>query len=314
MKSNFLLFAVLCVNLLVQAQELPEILKAEVYNRGVYRNFAEFLKNSPSVTNQFKITTKANDEEIQNGKAIYRLTVADSTTIGKNIWGFCDGKVIYVNEANYGQQYGFRRLLRVSRYCVHQGFFTREVRAAAMLPGGGLASVGVPIRSTEPYILNINNGKFYLLSKGTMRAILKKDEGLLRAYESESGKGGDDMLFRYIDSYNRKYLNEATTLAEHPIKVVLLRRDKQERNEVLNIMFSDSSKVELKPNSLFQFERLESVVKICVNGSCYDLALSKKQVNYFQCSWNVKTKAPSIEKMDRQAGEFYTSKIEGSIK
>jgi hypothetical protein len=86
--------------------------------------------------------------------------------------------MIYTNETNYGQPYGFRTLLRVSRYCVHQGFFTREVRGAVMLPGG-LASVGVPIRNTEPYILNINNGKFYLLSKSTMRSILKKDEGLL---------------------------------------------------------------------------------------------------------------------------------------
>jgi hypothetical protein len=94
----------------------------------------------------------------------------------------------------------------------------------------------------------------------------------------------------------------------------LLRRDKQERSEIITIILNDGAQVELKPNSVFKYESLESVVKICIKGDCFDMHLSKKHVNYFQCSWRVKANVPSLEKMDLKAGVFYTNEIENSEK
>jgi hypothetical protein len=90
MKIKLLLFTTLCLNLSLFAQELPEILRTQEYKRGIYKNFAEFLKNSPSIITQFELTSKANDEEIRNGKAIYLLTGVDSLNVGNDIWGVCE--------------------------------------------------------------------------------------------------------------------------------------------------------------------------------------------------------------------------------
>jgi hypothetical protein len=314
MKSIPVLCAIICFNFSMRAQELPEILKTLEYKRGIYKNYEEFLKNEPTITGEFDIITKDDNKAIQEGKETYLLAMADSSHTReylKHVWGFSNGKKIFVNEINYGEKYGFKALKAISRYCYYLGTDTKKLGLGVnvqSMPIGPIASI--PMAITKPYILNINNGKFFLLNRDIVRAILSKDKDLLNAYESEGGKGSDEVMFKYIDLYNKKYFNEASGAMINPIQVVILRKDKKERNEMVNIMLSDSSKVEMKLNSVYKHGSFEKAIKICLNGNCNDVILTKNVINYFQCSWSQNDNAPTLLKMDPKAGEYYAARFD----
>lgn len=69
------------------------ILKDTLLNRGVYMSFDEFKKNTPSIT----------EFEIKKEKEYDALYVRDAngTEVGiRNVWGYCDGKDIYIRQHN----------------------------------------------------------------------------------------------------------------------------------------------------------------------------------------------------------------------
>ncbi len=68
------------------------VLKDSAYRKGIYKTFAEFKRNAPSIT----------DYEIKFGKTedlIYEKGKNGSVTSARDIWGFCDGKTIYIRSA-----------------------------------------------------------------------------------------------------------------------------------------------------------------------------------------------------------------------
>jgi len=68
------------------------VLRDTVYQKGIYKTFAEFKRNAPSIT----------DYEIKFGKTedlIYEKGKNGAVTSARDIWGFCDGKTIYIRSA-----------------------------------------------------------------------------------------------------------------------------------------------------------------------------------------------------------------------
>ncbi len=321
MRALIICFASVCINSSLTAQELPEILKTQQYKRGIYKDFGEFLKNAPSITDKFIIDSESSDKKIEKGSAVYHLTMLDSIYTRKNMkkfWGVCDGTQIFVNEANYFEASSlplvlsikFRKILSLGRYCYNRGTIPREKSAPVGVSGGGVTG-SVSLFTTGIYVLNINNGKFFFLDKSIIRTILKKDKELSNAYKLERGKGSDGVLLKYIDAYNVKHKNDANMILQDTIKVVLYRKDKQERNESLHIALDDSSAVhDLKRNCLYKYGTKERVVKICLNSNCNELILDKKVINYFECSWDVKSKVPKLKRIDADAGRYNVYKIE----
>jgi hypothetical protein len=68
------------------------ILKDSILHKGVYRSFAEFKNNKPSIENF----------EIGKGNFTDELYVADNheTYPLQDFWGYCDGKNLFVRSAN----------------------------------------------------------------------------------------------------------------------------------------------------------------------------------------------------------------------
>lgn len=75
-----------------QYHSLP-VLSASNYNKGVYLSYDEFKNNHPSIT----------EYEIRNGKLGDMLVVKDPGGVSyplRNVWGFCDGKTVYIKSAD----------------------------------------------------------------------------------------------------------------------------------------------------------------------------------------------------------------------
>lgn len=66
---------------------------ASVYKKGVYLSYDEFKNNHPSIE----------EYEIRNGKLGDMLVIKDANGVSypmRNVWGFCDGKTIYIKTAD----------------------------------------------------------------------------------------------------------------------------------------------------------------------------------------------------------------------
>ena len=158
-----------------------------------------------------------------------------------------------------------------------------------------------------PYVLNINNGKFYLLTKDVLKIILKNDLALLKAYEDEEKRSERNTMLSYIKKYNDAHADEITYNRPQPITVILYRRQKKERLEPVTIDAGDTIRVSLTPNSIEQFTWLDDSLDVCVNSKCKTVPLDRKKVNFIECSW--KLEEPEVQKVDAQVGEFYHREI-----
>jgi hypothetical protein len=313
MKHVFLILVIITTPLLTISQELPEILTTKQFERGIYKGFGEFLSNSPSIKDGFKIITEPGDRKIENDKEVYKL-IADSAYSKKDIkgfWGVCDGQDIYVSEQTYLGKLIFRKILGLGRYCFFYGTTYSQIPVPAPSITGLIA---VPAKHIEPIILNINNGKFYVLSKDILRTILEKDTELIKQYEKEKTKGDDLIKLSYIKQYNTKHSNEAILDTRLSIEVTLYRPQKKENFTPILISINDSAEFELPSNSFYTTNVQKSIVKLCINNVCEKVWLNKKEKNYFELIWEDDFKTPDLLKVDSDVGEFYLREIKSSVK
>lgn len=296
------------------SQELPEILITKQFDRGIYKGFGEFLSNSPSIKDEFKIITESGDRKIENDKEVYKLILSDSSYSKKDIksfWGVCDGQNIYVSEQTYTGKLVFRKFLGLGRYCFFNGTTYSHIPVPAPSVTG---AISVPAKHTEPIILNINNGKFYILSKDILRTILEKDKELINQYEKEKSKGDDLIMLSYIKEYNRKHESEAILENELSIEIILYRPEKKGNIAPIKISICDSTEFELPFSSFHTSLVKRSIAKLCINGACENVWLNKKDKNYFELSWGDDIKTPVWQKVENDVGEFYLREIEYSAK
>ena len=294
------------------AQKLPAILTATKYEKGVYKDLSEFLANKPSITNDFQIIPLSGDRKIERGTADFKLVLLDSTIRrkdGKRIWGVCDGESIYVNEAQYNGDLNLKKIHGLGRYCYFKG----------SPPQKNLQDGGVPIATAiindmdVPYILNINNGKFFVLDKNLLRVILKRDQELLSLYEDSKRKDNPEILLHFIQEYNTRHVDEAFVDIFDPIEVIFYRPEKKEVNDPFIIQINDSTRIEVNG---FDFKRhfsTSDTLSYCINDQCSEIALTKKRVNYIECSKNKKNGLPELIKVDRETGEYHYKRIEFAI-
>jgi len=99
------------------------ILNEVVYKKGVYKNFQEFISNSPSIADfEYKKAKK--------GDAIY-IKDASGEYLYRNAWGFSDGKDLYINSADKyfqlireGNAFYFNGMKSITRKSVHVAEYT----------------------------------------------------------------------------------------------------------------------------------------------------------------------------------------------
>ena len=296
------------------AQEHPPILTADKPKRGIFKTFQEFLMNEPSLQSPFQIVTKSGANKIERGTADYKLLLLDSMKRRREVkkfWGVSDGENIYVNEVLYGGPLNFKKIQGLGRYCYFKGSQDNSgvyaSGAAGGVAGAVLASAIKEIDGDYPYVLNVNNGKFYLLTKEILKTILKNDLALLKNYEDGEKRSERNTMLSYIERYNEAHTDEIRYNRPQPISVILYRRQKKERAEAVHIDAGDTIQVALKPNSIEQFTWLNDSLEVCVNSKCKTVALDRKKVNYIECSW--KLDQPDVHKVDAKVGEFYQREI-----
>lgn len=300
----------------VLAQETPPILDEASRHKGIYRDFQEFLDNAPSIQSPFQIRCESGENKIENGTADYKLLLLDTLTKRREIrkfWGVCDGTNIYVNEAIYGGPLNFKKIHGVGRYCYFKGSLVNNsgtaysAGASGGAIGGVLAAGAMEIDGDYPYIMNINNGKFYLLDKDLLQTILKKDEELFALYDEEDRKSKKNTLISYIIKYNERHHDEIKYNHQEPINITFYRRQKKERAEPIPVIIGNTVELSLNPNSLQQITWMRDSLEACIGPDCKTIALDRKQVNYIECSW--KSDQYELKKVESRVGEFYKKEI-----
>lgn len=295
------------------AQRLPPIF-SQPYKPGVYRTFQEFVHNEPSITQNFTVVTESGDRKIEKGKGDYQIVFSAPTfnkSDLKNIWGASDGTSVFVNERMYGGVVNLKKIHGIGRYCYFKGYSPANTMQSAMATGGILGGAAVAIADPEEtYILNINNGKFFILTKSILIAILKKDTALLAEYEEESRKGNAQVLVDYIQKYNARHVNEADLDAITPLRVVIYRRAKKEQEKVLTIKATDSTIFDLAPNDFRKLEVFTDSIDLCIREKCKTIQLQKSRLNYIHAFWKVNTLEPELKLVDQKEGEFYFKEVQ----
>ncbi len=106
------------------------ILQAQQLNRGVYKTFNEFVNNNPSVL-QFKF------EKDKKGAVLYTKTDGNDLMPERKAFGFCDGRVIWINARNV-----FYPLIRQGNtFEFLSVFYDRRVTNHSIVEGSSPAAV-----------------------------------------------------------------------------------------------------------------------------------------------------------------------------
>ncbi|HEY0742024.1 MAG TPA: hypothetical protein VGD40_11210 [Chryseosolibacter sp.] len=303
------------------SQTIPPILQASQYKKGIYKSYSEFLRNAPSISDGFTYKTNSSDKKIEKDEAVYTLSLLDSASTRRDIrrlWGFCDGKDIFVNEArifgvketkfneagNFSRA-RFRKFLGIGRYCYVLALPSEAPIMTSPSPGTTVLvpNVARMIDGVEPFVLNVNNGKFFLLDKPTLTRILEKDPALLQEYKLDERKRKEDTFIAYVERYNETHLNEANLELWLDRQVVILRDAKKELSEPLNLTLNDTSAMAMKPNSLERLTLQGEKVKVCAGDKCTDIPLVRKGTTYIQVSQQKVGQDAVIRAIDDAVGE-----------
>ena len=181
--------------------------------KGIYKTFDEFRHNSPSIPMEYEVLwgkiMYGGLEGIYND-TLYNLKIdkTKAKQIG-NVWGFCDGKNIYINmQASMKRSKvtgnsvkvfkpisQFDKLFYLGRYC----YFTT----------GQYGGSGGVFPHHWVCALDFNTGKELFLDRVAMKKILEKDEELLQAYKDENKFGRDDeAYYKFLQLYSEKHKDE----------------------------------------------------------------------------------------------------------
>lgn len=169
---------------------------------GIYRSFEEFKYNNPSIEFDYPIRTKERGYGFLNSAGsvvFYKIDMKrkETRTIGE-VFGFCDGRNVYINEYNPDLQRNteFAKVEFYGEYCYFEG-----VSYSVMYGGPGAAPTTTSNR--EEKIISINTGKVTILSKSKIRQILARDPELLAEFNKEKKKR--KKLKKYLIKFLEKH-------------------------------------------------------------------------------------------------------------
>jgi hypothetical protein len=197
----------------VRAAPEKDILKCRQLQKGLYRSYEEFRHNAPSITRDFAVISNDNKKNkwAGNGFSVeMKDTLISPRIIQREMWGFCDGKTIFVNAHNFQRSYGFHPLLHLGRYAYLEGI-DPMAESTEKLSGVRTSFVNVADNKLG-YLLNLNNGKFYPLHQEDLEKILSQDPVLFGQFQREDKRGDKatrrELMFRYVKLYNERHPEE----------------------------------------------------------------------------------------------------------
>jgi hypothetical protein len=179
--------------------ETNDIIASAVKQEGIYMSFAEFRTNSPSVKGKIKVSDNGNWFRILDP------STGKYEKMKRQAWGACinDSVYIYLPDTHGPQSPHIYPLQIVGRYC----YF--EESGIAVYNLGGVTTQG---SITAEYVLNINNGQIYKLTKKLMEEILQKDPELLKEFKAR--KSNDINFSEYIRKLNASRRGDIKPLSQ----------------------------------------------------------------------------------------------------
>ncbi len=202
--KQFLVIVIFLFLLSFKAQTQTLILYDTInLKRGIYRTFKEFRYNFPSIADSFTVTKEQkklsrtiSESQDQGTHTTYHILLPESYNVTDNIWGFCDGKNLYINMGQvYDPKGNFEKIDYLGRYCL---FFQ-------WMPGAGGSSPGY----LSKRMVNINNGQIYNPdgpNHTDLTTILSKDKGIYDSYKTDKDRNGKS--FYYLKLYSEKHKDE----------------------------------------------------------------------------------------------------------
>jgi hypothetical protein len=199
MKKIILYSFLFGVTLITHGQGL--ITSDTIYKAGIYRTFQEFKYNNPSIGLNYKTSTISSGYGFLNAGGrvtFYRIDIdrKKGKSIG-NVFGFCDGKNICINESNpiLGPKTEFSKIEYLGKYCYFESLYSKPVY------NGVSSSTSA---SLDEKIIDINSGEVISLSKNKIQELIADDKELLDKFNNDSQKN------KKLKEYIIKYLERKT--------------------------------------------------------------------------------------------------------
>ncbi|MBL7846072.1 MAG: hypothetical protein JNL40_01290 [Cyclobacteriaceae bacterium] len=195
-----------------------DILTTRVFRKGIYRFADEFRTNSPGETGEFTVKYDTGKYErfilYQKGKKV------------RYMYGFSDGKAVYLNAKVYGQTNYFVRILvlgpisyledaraKESEYfegAMSTAFAGGVVGGAVIgaLAGAAAFDYGITNPGWVIYLPD-TDGKAYALDRTTMESIMTEaNPELLKKFDAEEKKSkkSHQLLMKYLLEFNQRAL------------------------------------------------------------------------------------------------------------
>jgi len=177
--------------------------------KGIYKTYKEFKFNSPSLPLDWEIqadlivyTNLMQAATYTNRDTSYTLKIEKEKTneIGP-VWGFCDGKNVYINrecsissgKVIFKPYSKFYKILFIGRYCY---------LSLAYRSGGGF-TYGI-------CAIDFNTGELLELNKNKLKKYISRDEKLMQDYNNEENWKSeiDSTCFRFLKLYSEKHQDE----------------------------------------------------------------------------------------------------------
>jgi hypothetical protein len=177
--------------------------------RGIYKTYKEFKFNSPSIPldcdiqwNIILYTNLMQTATYTHRDTCYTLKIEkDKTNEIGPVWGFCDGKNVFINRETsitsgkviFKPYSKFYKILFIGRYCYC---------SVAYNSGGGF-TYGI-------LAIDFNTGELLELNKKKLKKYISKDEKLLQDYNNEENwkSGTDSTCFSFLKLYSEKHKDE----------------------------------------------------------------------------------------------------------
>jgi len=248
-KYLLLLLVLICRNTFGQVIIIDDNV---VYKRGIYKDFEEFKFNRPSLPFDYKIDSV----EYQNldvytnasSHTTYRIVFDKSGNkqLG-SIFGFCDGKHIFVNESNptVTDKTDFDQLQFVGLYSYFEQYM--------FMPGelGSLNSSTVLGR-----IVNINNGECSVVTQEVLNKVFENDSTILSSFNSQKDKRAK--LKDYIALYSLKHKDDGVICRDKKMSKAeadsfIVRR----QDDITDQAYYSRLSSKLKTNPAFNDAKLE---------------------------------------------------------
>lgn len=147
--------------------------------KGLYTNFNDFISNTPIDTVAYDVYILEQNKKVDRHQIYYHGTKRRV----KNLFGFSDGKDVYLNASSFTQAEYFIKSKSIGRYIYFEDNFYSPVAAVAFGAIGAAAST-----KHRGIVLDTKSGLTKVLDDDNMRTILSSYPSLLSEYDRGNGK------------------------------------------------------------------------------------------------------------------------------